>query len=189
MNVPEKLLKACIKEDRRAQSELYRHCFGVMMGICMRYLKDEQEAVAALNQSFLKVLKGLEKRNPKAPFEAWLRRLTINTVIDEYRRNKKFHAHIQVEDFSEGSGYTHSLDFNEADRRLDAEEIERLIQALPPVTQQVFNLYAIDGYSHREIAKMLEMSEGTSKWHVSTARSRLKEQMAHMINYSEKTKL
>lgn len=189
MNIPAALIEACLRQDRKAQSELYRRCFGVLMGICMRYLSNEQEAVATLNQGFLKILHGLKDRNPNAPLEAWMRRIMINTVIDEYRRQRKYHEKMQVEDFGETTAYDGYVDVNEADQRLDAEELEQMIQALPPMSRQVFNLYAVDGYSHREIAELLGISEGTSKWHVSSARSQLKAHLAQRIHRSEKTKL
>ena len=151
----------------------------------MRYLKQEEEAVAVLNKGFLKILNSLENRNPNAPMEAWLRRVMINTVIDEYRSQKRYREQFVVEDFSDYQPYGDYLDYNEADRRLDAGEIEAMIQRLPEVSRQVFNLYAIDGYSHKEIAGMMNISVGTSKWHVSFARSKLKGWIAQQVNRSE----
>ena len=188
MNIEAALLEACIKQDRRAQSELYRRCYGVLMGICMRYLKDEQEAVGMLNQGFLKILNGLPKRNERAPLEAWMRRIMINTVIDEFRRQKRHHEAIRYEDFTDTTHYEEYIDYNQADQDLDAAAIEVLIQQLPDVSRQVFNLYAIDGYSHKEVAEMLGMSVGTSKWHVNFARNKLKEQIRQRLNQEEKVR-
>lgn len=174
MEIEPQLLKACIKEDRRAQSELYRRCFGVLMGICMRYHHQEADALAVLNMGFLKILKNLKKRKQQTPFEPWIRRIMINTIIDEFRKDKKHKAHMAYTDFTDRDHYDQFVDFNAADRQFDAADIELMIMQLPDMSRQVFNLYAVDGYSHAEIADMLGISTGTSKWHVSTARKIIK---------------
>lgn len=178
MNPDPKLIKACIRKDRQAQEQLYRLCFSSMMGVCVRYFRNESDAVAALNEAFLKIINNLHKRNEQIPFEAWIRRISINTSIDAFRKNKSYKTHIQ-------SGWEHGLpeqqdsgyEINQADLKLDAEAIEKMIQELPPMSKQVFNLFAIDGYSHKEIADLLGISSGTSKWHVSFARKELKQKL------------
>jgi RNA polymerase sigma-70 factor (ECF subfamily) len=189
MNLEPALIEACIRSDRRAQSELYNRCYGVLMGICMRYLKDEQEAMAMVNQGFLKILNSLDKRKPEAPLEAWMRRIMINTVIDEFRRQRRRLETITYEDFTDSTSHEAYVEFNEADRRLDAAAIEAMVQRLPEVSRQVFNLYAIDGYHHKEIAALLGMSVGTSKWHVSFARKQLRQMFADSLNRSKKQSL
>ncbi|MEL6251172.1 MAG: RNA polymerase sigma factor [Bacteroidota bacterium] len=178
MNPDPKLLKACKRGDRRAQEQLYRMCFPALMGICMRYFRNESEAITALNESFLKILNNYHKRSTSTPFLAWIRRIAINTAIDKFRQEKSYKTHIQA-------GYEYGLDeqkeaafqINEAELRLDAEAIEKMIQELPPMSKQVFNLFAIDGYSHQEIGDLLGISAGTSKWHVSFARKELKQKL------------
>jgi RNA polymerase sigma factor (sigma-70 family) len=189
MKLAPELIQACIRSDPRAQSELYSRCYSLLMGIGMRYLNDEQEAMAMVNQGFLKVLNALETRNPNAPLEAWMRRIMINTVIDEFRRQRRHRETISYEDFDDTTDYVDFVDYNEADRRLDAAEIEAMVQRLPEVSRQVFNLYAIDGYRHQEIATWLGMSVGTSKWHVSYARKQLKNMIAQHLNQSKKHSL
>ncbi|MEO0473398.1 MAG: RNA polymerase sigma factor, partial [Bacteroidota bacterium] len=162
----------------RAQSALYRQCFSILMGVCIRYAQQEEEAHSLLNQGFLKILQKLDTRRENVPFEAWIRRIMINTIIDEYRRTKKYReTHRGIDQYTH-THLAHAVDWNEADRQFDAEAIENLLQRLPAMTRQVFNLFAIDGYSHKEIAKMLNISDGTSKWHVSTARKQLQGMMA-----------
>ncbi|RMG31618.1 MAG: RNA polymerase sigma factor [Bacteroidetes bacterium] len=175
------LLHACKEQDRKAQAELYRRCYSMLMGVCIRYLKQEEEARAVLNLGFLKILNNLHKYQPKVPFEAWIRRIMINTVIDEYRKNKRHKATIAYTDFDDRQHEEAFIDFNEADQQFDAKEIERMIQQLPGMSQQVFNLYAIDGYSHKEIGKMLGISVGTSKWHVSFARKKIRFMLAEAM--------
>jgi len=174
MNISNELLHACIKKDRKSQFQLYKSCFDVLMSVCMRYEKNREEATALLNMGFLKILKNLDKRQEKVPFEAWIRRIMINTVIDEYRKNKKTAGLIEYEDFQEETQHNQLYDHNEADKQFDAEELENMIKRLPPISQKVFNLHVIDGYSHKEIGTMLNISDGTSKWHVAFARQKLK---------------
>lgn len=178
MNVDPHILEACRRSDRKAQSALYKQCFSLLMGVCVRYVKQEDEAVALLNMGFLKILNNLDRYRSEVPFEAWIRRIMINTVIDEYRKNKKHKALIEYTDQEDKAVYTSdSVAYNDAAEQLEAEEIEQMIRALPPVSQQVFNLYAIDGYSHKEIGEMLRISVGTSKWHVSFARQKIREML------------
>ncbi|MEM6264050.1 MAG: RNA polymerase sigma factor [Bacteroidota bacterium] len=187
MNITPQLLKACKRQDRRAQSALYKACFQPLMGICMRYQKNEADAVAALNQAFLKIIQKLDTYPPKVPFEAWAKRITINTLIDVYRAQKRHQDKVAYYEFYETDDFTGLVSFNEADQQLDAQEIEQLIQQLPDMSRKVFNLFAIDGYSHKEICKMLDISEGTSKWHVSSARKFLRKRLEHLIHSSNQT--
>ncbi|MDX2248151.1 MAG: RNA polymerase sigma factor [Bacteroidia bacterium] len=176
-DISPELIRACIKEDRLAQSQLYRRCFSALMGICMRYMKNEDDAVAVLNMGFLKILKNLDKRRAEVPFEAWIRRIMINTIIDEFRKNKRHLETLTYTDFESGSFPQDFVDLNEAEHKFDAEAIGQMIQELPEMSRKVFNLYAIDGYSHKEIGEMMGISDGTSKWHVSFARTKIKEMM------------
>jgi RNA polymerase sigma-70 factor (ECF subfamily) len=170
LNITPSLLKACKKRDRLAQSQLYQECFGLLMGVCVRYVKDDGEAKALLNAGFLKILTKLDSYKSHVPFEAWIRRIMINTIIDQYRRDKKYKEHMVVSDLEDGVSRGNSVDYNYAEQHFDAEELMEFVRQLPAVSQQVFNLFAIDGYSHKEISKMLGISTGTSKWHVSYAR-------------------
>ena len=89
MEIDQKLISSCINNERKAQFELYKKCYGLLMGVCLRYQKNREDAEEVLNQGFLKILLNLDKYNTKIPFEAWIRRVMINTVIDEYRKDKK----------------------------------------------------------------------------------------------------
>jgi RNA polymerase sigma-70 factor (ECF subfamily) len=173
MLIDPKLLADCRNNVRRAQFELYRKCYGLLMGICLRYEKNEQDAEELLNLGFLKIVTKLDKYNTEVPFEAWIRRIMINTIIDEFRKSKKAKEAIVLTDF-DGVYENKSVSYNEADLLFDAEELEKMIRQLPPVTQKVFNLHVLDGFSHKEISDELEMSVGTSKWHVSFARKTLR---------------
>lgn len=156
----------------------------MLMGVCRRYRKEEDEVKAMLNEGFLKLLDNLEKYRPEVPFEAWARRIMINVLIDDFRKNRKVKELIEHTDFTDIPLAEAGFDYNEADKQFDVEQLESFIQELPPVSQKVFNLFAIDGYTHREIGERLGISEGTSKWHLSFSRKRLQEQMQKALNSS-----
>ncbi len=136
----------------------------------MRYASSEDDARDYMNVGFFKILTNLKKYNPKAPFIAWSKRVMINATIDEMRRHKRYKSHVMVG--SELPPEPTPIIFSE--KEISADDIYRYIQSLPPMTASVFNLFAIDGYKHREIAKLLKISEGTSKWHYSRAKERLR---------------
>ena len=185
MDINPQLLKDCMNGDRRGQFQLYKSCFNLLMGVCIRYRKSEDEAASILNIGFLKILNNLNKYKKEVPFDAWIRRIMINTIIDDFRKNRKVRELIEHTDFSEYETGTELIDFNQADQLFDAEQLERFIRNLPPVSQKVFNLYAIDGYAHKEIADLLGISEGTSKWHLSSGRKKIQEMMQKAINSSK----
>ena len=172
MTVDPLLLQAAHRGDRKAQYALYRDCFPVLMSVCVRYRRDDQEAAAAVNSGFLKIIQHLDRYDPEVPFVAWIRRIMINTLIDEFRREKKWRAQTTFPEDIERAA-NGAVDWNEAEQRLNVQHLESLLRRLPPMSQKVFNLFAVDGFSHREIADLLGISEGTSKWHVSQARRQL----------------
>lgn len=176
MIVDQELIQLCKKEDRRAQFNLYKQCYGILMAVCLRYERNKEDAEELVNMGFLKIVTKLDKYNSDIPFEAWIRRIMINTVIDEFRKRKKEQETIEYTDFDDHHHHR-QVEMNEADLRFDAEELELMLRNLPNVTQKVFNLHVIDGYSHKEVSDMLNISVGTSKWHVSNARKLLKEQI------------
>ncbi len=167
------LVEACRKEDRNAQRKLYEHFHGRMLGICLRYARCREEAVEVLNSSFLKVFKNIHRfDDSKGNIEAWIRTIVTNTAIDRYRKESKKHPTIDMEyAYKESNG---SIAIEE----LTAEEILGLIQELPPAYRTVFNLFAIEGYSHREIGEKLGISEGTSKSNLSKARKKLQKALS-----------
>lgn len=173
MHIDSELLAKCRKNNRKAHNELYQKCFGYMMAISLRYCHNREDAESLVNQSFLKVVTNLDKYNEDIPFSSWLSRVTVNTIIDQFRRDKKHRENMSTMDMDEVQLGAASVDFNKAAQELDAEELEKMIQTLPDMSRKVFNLYAIDGYTHKEIGEMLGMSDGTSKWHVSFARKSL----------------
>lgn len=175
--VTQQLLSDATNGDRRAQFQLYKRCFNVLMGVCLRYRRSEEDAAAMLNVGFLKIVSQLEKYKPEIPFEAWIRKIMVNTLIDDFRKNRKVNELIENQDFTDTSYHNRLVDFNTAKLHFDTAQLEAMIRSLPPMSSKVFNLFAIDGYGHLEIGKLLGISEGTSKWHLSFARQRLREML------------
>lgn len=168
------IIQACKEGDRSAQQALYKHCYVMFMGICHRYQKDHTESEAALNQAYLKILTNLDSFMESNSFYAWSRKIVINTNIDIFRTKKKIRKLIDFrEEVSDEALYTDIL-YNEDHYEFTEEELVYFIKQLPPISQKVFNLYAIDEYKHAEIAELLSISIGTSKWHMSAARKKLK---------------
>jgi RNA polymerase sigma factor (sigma-70 family) len=175
MNIDIDLITACIRKERKAQYELYQQVFRYLMSICIRYTRSYEEANEALNTGFLKILNNMEKYKADIPFKAWIRKIMVNVLIDEYRKQKKDKENMKV--IQEYTGNTPLVELNSAIAKMDAERIHKLIMELPPVSQKVFNLFVIDGFEHKEIAGMLGITEGTSKWHLHNSREQLKEKL------------
>ncbi len=176
--VRESLLSDCIRRDPRAEQELYKTLYPMMMSICSRYERNRQDASARMNDGFLKVLLNLKNRKPEVPFEPWVRRIMINTVIDGYRKDRERKTQERMDVPVE----THAAaEVNDYLRQMEAEAFAELLKRVPEMSRRVFNLFAIDGYSHAEIAEQLGISSGTSKWHVSHARQTLQSAIAEMV--------
>lgn len=164
------LITGCISGDRRAQELLYKQFYGPMSTICLRYTRNQEDAIEVLHNGFLKVYKNIHTYDAtKASLYTWIRTIVVNSAIDFIRQRGKFYNHIELEKAEEPA-----IDAD-AVQRMSARELLKLVQQLTPATQGVFNLYVIEGYNHREIANLLGISEGTSKWHLSEARKQLQQ--------------
>ena len=173
------LIEGCVKNDRRAQELLYKKFYAAMAALCARYISNEQDSMQVLNDGFLKVFKNIQSFDvAKAGIYTWVRKIMINTAISFLRKQPIVYA-----------GDISALDQeatieNSIIQKLDADELLSIIKKLPKATQLVFNLYTVDGFNHREIAEMLGISEGTSKWHVSEARKQLKQSIMKLQKIS-----
>ncbi len=155
-----------------------------MMGICYRYANGTDGAKELVNQAYLKTLTNLHYYDSSQLFESWLRTVTVRVCIDDFRRQKNYKAMIELTEHSELNEFQNDFDLNEADKKIEVEHIEQAMQKLPEMSRKVFNLFAIDGFSHQEISEQLGMSVGTSKWHVNQARTKLKELLISMMGSS-----
>lgn len=181
MKIDPKILLLCQKNDRKAIEQLYEYCFGLLMPACFQYHCNEEDARSSLNIAFVKIIQALKEMNlDELNFNAWAKRVTNNTLIDEYRKSKKHQTRQmntdderQLEFFSEGVD-------NLSESNLGEENILELVNALPELTKMVFVLYVIEGYSHKEIGEKLNIPEGTSKWHLSNGRKVLREKLENL---------
>lgn len=166
----QELVEGCVRNDRRMQEAFYRRFFPEMLRMCLRYTRDEDTAVEIVNNGLLRVFKKLHTYAFKGSLEGWVRRLVYHSMADYYRDNARYLHFLVLEERDDVVPERGHEVFYE-------EEILKAVSALPPVSQEVFRLYAIEGYSHAEIADNLSISEGTSKWHLSTARQKLREML------------
>jgi RNA polymerase sigma-70 factor (ECF subfamily) len=169
----EDLIERCKAGERKAQESLYKQFASKMMGVCMRYATDRMEAEDMLQNGFIRVFQKIADFRGDGSFEGWMRRIMVHCSIEYYR---KHHKMLQVADLGD-TGNEPSVNAV-AMANLDAKDLMGLIQQLSPGYRMVFNLYAIEGYSHREIGEIMGISEGASKSQLSRARTILKEQIA-----------
>ncbi|WP_317896884.1 RNA polymerase sigma factor [Aurantibacillus circumpalustris] len=175
MEIQPELIERCQKGDRKAENELYKILYSFLLSICLRYIRQDEKAREMLNIGFCRTLLNINKYKPVAPFQYWARRIMINVLINEHKKEKLHYGHHNyVETYNDDKKYS---EINAALEKFNMNRIEMCIEKLPPASRQVFNLFIIDGYSHAEIAGMLSISEGTSKWHLNAAREKLKEML------------
>ena len=153
---------------------MYEKFYGYAIGLCLRYANSREEAQEILNDGFIKVFKHINSHKSEASFKAWMRRIMINAAIAHYR---KYQAHYHSLEISYAAQLENRTAQLEALDQLSREEILRMVQQLPPSYRMVFNLYAIEGYSHNEIATKLDISTGTSKSNLAKARMKLRKMM------------
>jgi RNA polymerase sigma factor (sigma-70 family) len=170
------LLVGCMQGDRRMQEELYRRFSPRMYAVCLRYAGNAEEAEDILQEGFIKVFKKMDSFRGDGSFEGWMRRIFVNTAIEHFRRKRYLMPVTEKEENSIEGKYTSALD------DLGAKDILALIQDLSPGYRTVFNMYVVEGYTHREIAEMLGISEGTSKSQLSRAKVILQDMVRTYID-------
>lgn len=166
------LIEGCVKGDRVAQKKLYNTFSRRMYVVCLRYTKSQQEAEDVLQESFVKVFKSIESYRGESRFDYWIKRIVINTALNSQRKRLYMYPMIDVDELKTLSDHGNTLS------NLRMEELLAFIRELPAGCQAVFNLFAIEGYSHKEIAELLQVSEGTSKSQFSRARMLLQDKIA-----------
>ncbi len=176
----ERLIKGSLEGNARVQKQLYERYSPAMYGICLRYAGDPDEAADILQEGFIKVFTRLEDYRYEGSFEGWIRRIIINTAINHLIRQKKHQGQEDIEEV-----YGETMPDPSALDRLQHRDLIRLVQQLPPGYRMVFNLYEIEGYSHKEIAEIMGISINTSKTQLLHARRYLQRK----IMETEKTSL
>lgn len=165
------LLAGCLKGDARMQEALYRKFSGKMYAVCLRYATKTEDASDILQDGFVKVFRNLDKYRSEGSFEGWMRRIFVNTAIEHFRKQHTVLSATEQQEATLADGQWNAFD------HLAAKDIMNLVRTLAPGYRQVFNLYAVEGYSHREIAAMLGISEGTSKSQLARAKAILQEKI------------
>ncbi len=177
------IISACIDNDSRAQKILFENYAPKMLGVCARYCSNMEDAKDALHEGFIKVFRKIENFNGKSTLETWMTRLMINTAIDQFKKSTKymhFEEAEKVHEYSnEDTSYVLELDENDG---LKISDLYKVIAQLPDGYRVVFSLYAIEGYSHNEIAEELNISSGTSKSQLARARKLLKKMVKEQLN-------
>ena len=165
----EELIKNCKKGKREAQEALYRKYSGVLFGMCLKYSRNKTEAEDNLHDSFMTIYDKIGQYNFKGSFEGWLKRVTVNTVMQKYRKEQYLNV--------VSENYGDEVEIEEERNDISLSTLLQYIQDLPNKYRLTFNLYVLDGYSHREISEMLGTSTGTSKSNLARAKMILREKI------------
>ncbi|MCU4174226.1 RNA polymerase sigma factor [Carboxylicivirga sp. N1Y90] len=166
------MLEGCRKDDRKMQEQLYRAYAGEMLSVCLAYEPDRDDAKDILQNGFLKVFRNINTYNGQGSLKAWIRRIISNTAVDAFRKRQQ-NLTLRIDDLRANN--EPSEDVSDP---LICQDLLKEVEKLPDGARMVFNLHAIEGYGHKEIAKMLNISEGTSKSQLNRARKLLNEQLS-----------
>lgn len=160
-------IQGCVSNNRIAQEWMYRQYFPVLLPMCKRFASDEDKVITYMNDGFMKIFKNIKSLNDEEKIVPWMKRIVYHAICDNLRRDKNTVRLIEL-------GDNDQKQTPDALNQLYEEDIIALIDRLPTATADVFVLYAIHGYTHKEIGTLKNISEGTSKWHYSEARKKLK---------------
>jgi RNA polymerase sigma-70 factor (ECF subfamily) len=172
----QQIIDGCARHERRAQKTLYEKYSRLLMGICMRYASDRAEAEDILQDSFLKIFFRIKDFSGTGSFEGWLRKIVVNTAITSYHSNLKYRYHVDIEDYI--SAETGVAGFDED--FFTADELFKVLNELPRGYRMVFNLYAVEGYKHKEIAEMMGIDTNTSKSQYSRAKAVIRDKLEQL---------
>jgi len=180
----EELIDGCLANDRICQEALYRKNFPAMMSMCLRYTKDKEAAMEIVNNGMLRVFQKIDKYSQTGSLEGWIRKICYHAISDYFKKNSKYLKFLVFD--SDNNQNLEKPDEKSPEENLFYADIIELVKKLPENTEKVFRLHAIDGYTHKEIAERLNLSEGTSKWHLNSARTKLKEMLQHLDSNEKK---
>lgn len=175
----QELIQGCIRNDRSAQEKVYRLFYPRMMALVKRYIDQDEQAEEVLNNGFLRAFQKVEQYAFQGSFEGWLRKIVFHSVSDYVKQNIRYREKIVLVEKDEYIRQDHA-------DKLYYKELLQLVQSLPIATRTVFNMYVMEGLSHKEIAKVVGISEGTSKWHLSEGRRILKDKIEKLqLHYNK----
>lgn len=169
----QQIVEGCAKHERKAQQMLYDKYSRFLLGICLRYASDKAEAEDILQDSFLKIFLNINDFSGTGSFIGWLRKVAVNTAITHYHKNLKYRYHVEIEEYV--STETGVLSFEED--FFTSDELHKVLNELPAGYKMVFNLYAVEGYKHKEIAEILKIDTNTSKSQYSRAKAVIRDKL------------
>jgi len=172
----------CLSNDRKSQEQLYRLLAPRMLAVCMRYATDKDEAQDILQEGFIKMFRNMKNYRGEGSLEGWIRRIMVHCAISRYRKLKPM---VLVDDFAAEEAAAIPISSSYNDNGLEAKDLMKLVQKLPKTYRSVFNMYAIEGYSHQEIGSSLGMSELLSRTTLHRARTLLKDMVAKLTMREE----
>jgi len=176
------IISGCLNGNRRDQELLYRRHSAKLYAVCLQYSGNDEEARDILQEGFIKIFANLNHYKFEGSFEGWMRRIMVNTALERYRGKYNLYRVDDIEALQEFGAEPDSEDY----AGLEASDLLEIIRELPPKYRMVFNLYAIEGYSHKEISKMVNISEGTSKSNLSRARIILQRRVSSYTGIKKK---
>ena len=169
----EQLIQGCIRNDRMAQEKLYRLFYPKMMALVRRYIDHDEQAEEVLNNGYLRAFQKIKQYNFQGSFEGWIRKIVFHAVADYVKQNAKYSSQIVLVEKDELVHKDHA-------DKLYYDQLMKLVHELPDATRAVFNMYVMEGLTHKEIGNLVGISEGTSKWHLSEGRRILKEKIERL---------
>jgi len=176
------IINGCLKGNRRDQELLYRRHAPRLYAVCLQYSGNDEEARDILQEGFIKIFENLIQYKHEGSFEGWMRKIMVNTALEKYRSRNPLHRVDDIDQIPELDAEPDSEDY----AGLEAVDLIEIIRELPPKYRMVFNLFAIEGYSHKEISQMINISEGTSKSNLSRARIILQRRVSSYTGIKKK---
>ncbi|NQU35654.1 MAG: sigma-70 family RNA polymerase sigma factor [Bacteroidetes bacterium] len=168
----EKIISGCIRNEYKSQKILYKKYYNVLMGLCLRYCQSKDEAEDVLLTGFYRIFRNIKKYDGTGSFENWIKRIVVNAAIDNFRKNSKYYYHDNIDDFIDKEILSETMHDN-----FSSNDILEKVNELSEGSRVVFNLFTIEGYSHKEIAEILNVSESTSKTQLRRAKISLKKKL------------
>lgn len=176
----EEIIYKCQEGNSGAQTALYRLFSSKMYGVCLRYARDRAEAEDILQEGFVRVFTKIRQFESKGSFEGWMRRIMVNTALEKFRKHDRLYPVEEMKIYESTEWVDDTIS------SITAGDLMKIIQELPPRYKMVFNLFAIEGYSHEEIGEMMDISEGTSKSNLSRARMILQKRVTEVFETEKK---
>jgi RNA polymerase sigma-70 factor (ECF subfamily) len=175
----QEIINGCRKKDRIYQEYLYKNWYSMFLKVCARYARDMEDAEQLLNDGFLRIFTHIDTFGGSGSFEGWMRRIMVNTCLD-YLKSKYLKTSMRMEINADKVEATAGSISNSGLDKMEFKELVGMMQNLPAVTRTVFNLFVFEGYSHKQIGTLLDISEGTSSWHVHQARKLLQKKFQEL---------